>query len=160
MIPHPPLQIRTGSGKTYTMNSIHRVLAHDLYEEVKDQGGNIEIRVAFFELYAGLIQDLLHDRKRCKLLEDGKGEVNITGLQEVSAPTAVEFLQVIDEGHSHRTTRTTEANDSSSRSHAICQIFLRHSDTGKLYGKLTLCDLAGSERGSDTKSHDSQRRSE
>ena len=57
-----------------------------------------------------------------------------------------------------RTTHTTEANDSSSRSHAICQILLERD--GQLRGKLTLVDLAGSERGSDTKSHNSQRRTE
>lgn len=151
---------QTGSGKTHTMNGIQQILAHDLYEELKNANENIEINLAFFELYGGYIQDLLHDRKRCKLLEDGKGEVNITGLQEVRARTANEFLQVIDEGHSQRTTRCTEANDSSSRSHAICQVFLRDSMSGKLKGKLTLVDLAGSERGSDTKSHDSQRRTE
>lgn len=59
-----------------------------------------------------------------------------------------------------RTTHTTEANDTSSRSHAICQIILRDKSTSKLRGKLSLVDLAGSERGSDTKSHNSQRRGE
>jgi len=151
---------QTGSGKTHTMNGIQQILAHDLYEEMKDQDENIEIRLAFFELYSGYIQDLLHNRNRCKLLEDGKGEVNITGLQEVRADTARDFLRVIEDGHSQRTTRSTEANDSSSRSHAICQVFLRDVDGGKLKGKLTLVDLAGSERGSDTKSHDTKRRSE
>lgn len=151
---------QTGSGKTHTMSGIQQILAYDLYEEMKARGENIEVRLAFFELYSGYVQDLLHDRKRCKLLEDGKGEVNITGLQEVSAATAEDFLRVIEEGHSQRTTRSTEANDSSSRSHAICQVFLRDADSGKLKGKLTLVDLAGSERGSDTKSHDSKRRSE
>lgn len=57
-----------------------------------------------------------------------------------------------------RTTHMTEANDTSSRSHAICQVLLRQH--GKLKGKLSLVDLAGSERGSDTKSHNSQRRTE
>jgi len=151
---------QTGSGKTHTMSGIQQILAHDLYEEMKAKRENVEIRLAFFELYSGYVQDLLHDRKRCKLLEDGKGEVNITGLQEVRASTAADFLLVIEKGHSQRTTRSTEANDSSSRSHAICQVFLRNIDTGKLQGKLTLVDLAGSERGSDTKSHDSKRRSE
>eukprot|EP00536_Pseudo-nitzschia_multiseries_P012536 jgi/Psemu1/244639/estExt_Genewise1.C_4850004 len=151
---------QTGSGKTHTMSGIQQILAHDLYAEMKAKGDNVEIRLAFFELYSGYVQDLLHDRKRCKLLEDGKGEVNITGLQEVRASTAEDFLRVIEEGHSQRTTRSTEANDTSSRSHAICQVFLRNTDTGKLQGKLTLVDLAGSERGSDTKSHDSKRRSE
>lgn len=46
------------------------------------------------------------------------------------------------------------------RSHAICQICVRDSSNGRLYGKLSLIDLAGSERGADTKSHNRQRRME
>lgn len=46
------------------------------------------------------------------------------------------------------------------RSHAICQICVRDGATGRLYGKLSLIDLAGSERGADTKSHNRQRRME
>mmetsp|Transcript_66215 Transcript_66215/g.98105 ORF Transcript_66215/g.98105 Transcript_66215/m.98105 type:complete len:110 (-) Transcript_66215:1106-1435(-) len=59
-----------------------------------------------------------------------------------------------------RTTHSTEANDTSSRSHAICQILLRDKATSRLRGKLSLVDLAGSERGTDTKSHNRQRRTE
>ena len=149
---------QTGSGKTYTMNGIQQILAYDLYGEQRDE--ELEIHVAFFELYGGLVQDLLHDRKKCKLLEDGKGEVNITGLTEVAAPTPKDFLSIIEQGNGSRTTHTTEANDTSSRSHAICQVFLRDKRDGKLRGKLGLVDLAGSERGSDTKSHNQQRRAE
>jgi kinesin family protein 2/24 len=94
---------QTGSGKTYTMNGIQQILAYDLYGQLEElqaaTGSGLEITVAFFELYGGFIQDLLHQRQRCKLLEDGQGEVNITGLQEVPAPTPEEFLQVIEEGH-------------------------------------------------------------
>lgn len=98
---------QTGSGKTYTMNGIQHILAYDLYGQLEEQsqmGGfdnddDLEITVAFFELYGGYIQDLLHSRKKCKLLEDAKGEVNITGLQEVPAPTPEDFLQLIEEGH-------------------------------------------------------------
>ena len=46
------------------------------------------------------------------------------------------------------------------RSHAICQICVRDNSNGRLYGKLSLIDLAGSERGADTKSHNRQRRME
>lgn len=41
------------------------------------------------------------------------------------------------------------ANDTSSRSHAICQLVIR-SGKGKELGKLLLVDLAGSERANDT----------
>ena len=86
---------QTGSGKTFTMNGIQQILAYDLYAQTK----GYETTVAFFELYGGFIQDLLNDRQRCKLLEDGKGEVNITGLIEVPAQSPEEFLQVVNQGN-------------------------------------------------------------
>lgn len=86
---------QTGSGKTFTMNGIQQILAYDLYSQIQ----GCETTVAFFELYGGFIQDLLNDRHRCKLLEDGKGEVNITGLIEVPAPTPEDFLKVVDQGN-------------------------------------------------------------
>ena len=52
---------------------------------------------------------------------------------------------LINYGHSIRTTHQTVANDTSSRSHAICQINIREGN-GKNLGKLLLVDLAGSER--------------
>ena len=116
--------------------------------------------LSFFEMYGGFIQDLLHNRQRLKVLEDGKGEVVVNGLQEVEATDSSTFHEIVERGNNERTTHTTEANDTSSRSHAICQIMLRDKETGKLRGKLSLVDLAGSERGSDTKSHNAQRRTE
>ena len=59
------------------------------------------------------------------------------------------MIEIITYGHSVRTTHQTAANDSSSRSHAICQIHVRES-SGKGLGKLLLVDLAGSERAQDT----------
>lgn len=69
------------------------------------------------------------------------------------------MLAVIESGNANRTTHATESNDVSSRSHAICQISLRQRN-GKLLGKLSLIDLAGSERGADTSSNNRQRRLE
>jgi kinesin family protein 2/24 len=54
----------------------------------------------------------------------------------------------------------TEANDTSLQSHASCQIIFRNKASRKLTGKLSLVNLAGSERGNDTKSHNTQRRTE
>jgi len=115
--------------------------------------------VSFFEIY-GAIQDLLNEGKRLKVLEDGKGEICVTGLTESEASSAADFLELVHEGNEARTTHCTKANDTSSRSHAICQIMLRDRKTNKMRAKLSLVDLAGSERGSDTKQHNADRRGE
>ena len=153
------------------MNGIQTILVQDLFSLLEDTSKpvNLEttsVHVAFFELYGGFIQDLLHERKRCKLLEDRNGQVQIKGLQEVTAESPQELFQVLQKGNALRTTHATQANDTSSRSHAICQILLRSKTSSKrqqpppLVGKLSLVDLAGSERGVDTTAHNTQRRTE
>lgn len=67
---------------------------------------------------------------------------------------------MIEYAHSIRTTHCTVANDTSSRSHAICQIVIREGQSKKQMGKLLLVDLAGSERAQDTQSNNRQRRLE
>jgi kinesin family protein 2/24 len=48
--------------------------------------------------------------------------VQIQGLSDKEVGTMEEMLQVISYGNSVRTTHQTVANDTSSRSHAICQV--------------------------------------
>ena len=69
------------------------------------------------------------------------------------------MLEIIDYGHSERTTHSTAANDTSSRSHAIAIIKVKDSES-KTIGKLLIVDLAGSERAQDTQSNNRQRRLE
>lgn len=164
---------QTGSGKTHTMQGIQEMLAHDLFlllQDNKDNNPNgcslddTAVMVSFFEMYGGSIQDLLNGRERLKILEDGKGEINVTGLVELEATNPESLLEILHAGNTERTTHVTEANDTSSRSHAICQIFLRDKRRGTavplLRGKLSMVDLAGSERGTDTNAHNAQRRGE
>jgi kinesin family member 2/24 len=147
------------------MQGIQEMLVHDLFLLLEDDVGcsldDTAVMVSFFELYSGSIQDLLNERARLKVLEDGNGEINLTGLTEVEANDPQQLLEILEGAANARTTHVTEANDSSSRSHAICQICLRDRKNDTiLKGKLSLVDLAGSERGSDTKSHNAQRRGE
>lgn len=68
-------------------------------------------------------------------------------------------MQIFDHGHTARSTGATGANADSSRSHAIFQILLKHNDKGgKVQGKLSFIDLAGSERGADRGDADKQTR--
>jgi hypothetical protein len=58
----------------------------------------------------------------------------------------VVVLCVVWQGNRNRTTHATEVNDASSRSHAICQIVLRDRSSGRMHGKLSLVDLAGTDQ--------------
>jgi kinesin family protein 18/19 len=59
-------------------------------------------------------------------------------------------------GNNNRTTESTNANEASSRSHAILQVIMEYRDkfsgveTELSFAKLSLIDLAGSERASAT----------
>jgi kinesin family member 2/24 len=155
---------QTGSGKTHTMQGIQEILVEDLFLLLTEEGGcskaDTAVMVSFFEMYGGSVLDLLNQRERLKVLEDAKGEINLAALTALEVTRPEQLRSILQAGNLERTTHTTEANDTSSRSHAICQIVLRDRKTGKLFGKLSLVDLAGSERGADTKTHNAQRRGE
>ena len=103
--------------------------------------------------------DLLNGKKKLQILEDKYQRIQVQGLEERTAKSEGEMEELINYGHSVRTTHQTVANDTSSRSHAICQINIREGN-GKSLGKLLLVDLAGSERAQDTQSNNRQRRIE
>jgi len=76
--------------------------------------------MSFFEIYGGKVSDLLNGKKKLMIQEDGNSKIQVSGLQERIAHTEAEMLEIIEFGHSERTTHSTAANDTSSRSHAIC----------------------------------------
>ena len=97
--------------------------------------------ISFFEIYGGRLFDLLNNRNKLALLEDAKQKIQVQGLIEKPVSSADEMLKLIEFGHGVRTTHATTSNDTSSRSHAICQIHVRDSSNGFL-GKFLLVDLA------------------
>lgn len=151
---------QTGSGKTHTMVGIQASLVHDLWKELgsNDRFARHQVYVSYFEIYGGRCQDLLNGRQRLQVREDGSGDVVVGDLHEEEVVDGASLHEVMELGNANRTTHATESNDESSRSHAICVIALKVGK--KLVGKLSLIDLAGSERGADTKSHNQQRRLE
>ncbi|TSO77746.1 Kinesin-like protein KIF2A [Bagarius yarrelli] len=98
--------------------------------------------------------DLLNCRAKLRVLEDGKQQVQVVGLQEREVWCTEDVLKLIEVGNSCRTSGQTSANAHSSRSHAVLQIILRNKD--KLHGKFSLIDLAGNESGADASSADRQ----
>ncbi|KAJ4834073.1 Kinesin-like protein KIN-13A [Turnera subulata] len=169
---------QTGSGKTFTMQPLPlrasehlvRLLHQPVYRNQR-----YKLWLSFFEIYGGKLFDLLNDRKKLCMREDGRQQVCIVGLQEYEVSDVQIVKEYIEKGNAARSTGSTGANEESSRSHAILQLVVKkHSEikesrrnidvneskSGKVVGKISFIDLAGSERGADTTDNDRQTRIE
>lgn len=73
---------------------------------------------------------------------------------EITPKSTSDVLEAIIEGNKMRVCEPTEANQTSSRSHALLQILVKHkiklNQSEFIVGKLSLIDLAGSERARKT----------
>ena len=142
---------QTGSGKTYTMmgtNARERGLYLQAADEIfKKLEPNLEVAVSFFEIYASKLYDLLNYKEQIFAREDENQKVHIRGLTEHKVENSNSIMNLVKKGLEGRSSSTTTMNDESSRSHAIMEIKLKLS-SGKLIGKLSVIDLAGSERAS------------
>ncbi len=78
--------------------------------------------ISFFEIYAGRLFDLLNNKNKLSVLEDKNQKVQIFGLEDKIARSPDEMREIIDLGNSIRTTHNTVTNETSSRSHAICNV--------------------------------------
>ena len=151
---------QTGSGKTYTMKGIQDRVIYDLYKTfVNDK---VTFYISAFEIYAGRLYDLLNNRNKVMALEDKNQKVQIYGLEERKVNTPQDMQSVIDHANQMRTTHNTVTNETSSRSHAICNIVIkkyqRYDEIE--FAKVTLVDLAGSERATETQSNNKSRLAE
>ncbi|XP_017649557.1 kinesin-like protein KIN-13A [Gossypium arboreum] len=169
---------QTGSGKTFTMQPLPLRAAQDLVRFLHQpiyRNQRFKLWLSYFEIYGGKLFDLLSDRKKLCMREDGRQQVCIVGLQEFEVSDVQVVKEYIERGNSARSTGSTGANEESSRSHAILQLVVkRHpeikeskqnndvneSKAGKVVGKISFIDLAGSERGADTTDNDRQTRIE
>ncbi|XP_049538638.1 kinesin-like protein Klp10A isoform X3 [Anopheles darlingi] len=170
---------QTGSGKTHTMagtftgrtgqqnckNGIYALAAKDMFDLLHSPqyvDYHFIVTASFYEIYSGKVFDLMADKLKLRVLEDGKKQVQLVGLKEIEVTSVEEVLAVISAGNSVRTSGQTTANANSSRSHAIFSLTLRvpNSPPSDIWGKFSFIDLAGSERGADTSAMDQRTRSE
>ena len=136
---------------------MYLLAANDIFSLLGQFQGIIPY-VSFYEIYCGKLFDLLNERELLHAREDAKQRVCIMGLIEHPLKSVEDLMQVISYGLSVRTTGVTGANLDSSRSHAVLQIALKDSRNGRLFGKMSFIDLAGSERGADTLDQNKQTR--
>ncbi|KAE9251452.1 hypothetical protein PF004_g2479 [Phytophthora fragariae] len=155
---------KTGSGKTYTMSGLFHYISDDLFTEAV---GDVDfaVSVSAVEVAGSNCFDLIHDRAKVLVCDDGEGNTGLVGTTEVGADSTNSLLEVLEGVKDLRTTESTTVNHQSSRSHLVCYVNLRHrslkqGELGELYGQLVLLDLAGSERNEDSFYHDAARRKE
>ena len=112
---------QTGSGKTYTMKGIQDLSIDSIFETFGSDG-SFSFYVSFYEIYSGRLYDLLNDRNELMVLEDKNQKIQIFGLQELEVDSSEEMKKIVEEANTLRTTHNTVTNETSSRSHAICNV--------------------------------------
>ncbi|KRX06450.1 Protein kinase-like domain [Pseudocohnilembus persalinus] len=164
---------QTGSGKTYTVQGLTEIVALQLFIQVQNfknsqvpkfynQKGDFQqftIYLSFLQIIGNKVSDLLNPESNWKadILEDAFGQVQVRNVQEFEISSPEQFLEIQKNALKNRKSQETYKNESSSRTHSICQIkiknnFLKSSEPGIFY----LIDLVGSENASDSQFHDKQ----
>ncbi|XP_017781506.1 PREDICTED: kinesin-like protein KIF18A [Nicrophorus vespilloides] len=152
----------TGAGKTHTMLGHNgapgityltmRELFHQKQELTTER--DFELAVSYLEVYNENVQDLLQPKgSPLHLREDSKLGVMVAGITLKRIENPEDLFELLEKGNKNRTQHPTDANAESSRSHAVFQVYIRMKvkQTGQTrLAKLSMIDLAGSERGAAT----------
>ena len=158
----------TGCGKTHTITGTTQspgiifLTMQELFERLGDTSEEkvTEISLSYLEIYNETIRDLLvvgGPKQGLMLREDANQAVSVAGLSSHHPQNVQEVMDMIVRGNECRTMSPTEANATSSRSHAVLQINVAQKDRNASVNEphtmatLSIIDLAGSERASATK---------
>ena len=162
----------TGSGKTHTMvgdqndpglmvlslRDVFRFIARDSADK------DYTVECSYTEVYNELVYDLLiPNSPALELREDPERGPMVAGLTHVKVEDEKQIFSLLRQGNGRRKTEETGANATSSRSHAVLEIWVTRSERNhynKAFstGKLALVDLAGAERASETNNRGQQLR--
>ncbi|KAI9170762.1 Kinesin-like protein 6 [Paramyrothecium foliicola] len=162
----------TGCGKTHTITGTSQqpgiifLTMQELFEKIEERSQDkvTELSLSYLEIYNETIRDLLvpggntvGPKAGLMLREDSNQAVTVSGLTSHHPKDVQEVMDMIVQGNEYRTVSPTEANATSSRSHAVLQINVaqkdRNADVNEPHtmATLSIIDLAGSERASVTK---------
>eukprot|EP00949_MAST-11_sp_MAST-11-sp1_P002229 g2229.t1 len=156
---------QTSSGKTYTMQGEHGLpgiiprLTQELFSFIEENHEETEItvRAQYIEIYNERIHDLLSTDQHgnIHLREDKKTRtIQMVGAESIDVKSHDDIQALLATGFERRTKASTKMNEASSRSHAVLVLHITRKDKGGALGfttsKLSLIDLAGSERQANT----------
>lgn len=158
----------TGCGKTHTITGtsaspgIIFLTMQELFDKIAERSDekSTEVSLSYMEIYNETIRDLLvpgGSTQGLMLREDANQAVSVAGLSTHHPKDVQQVMEMVVNGNAYRTVSPTEANATSSRSHAVLQINVaqkdRNADINEPHtmATLSIIDLAGSERASATK---------
>ena len=164
---------QTGSGKSYSVfgpqgslgsGSEHEGLiprvCKELFERIAEGGDGADsylVQASMLELYKEQVFDLLNKKVKLVVRSDSNGGFQVPGRTQREVKCYKEIEDLLKRGEVHKTYAATALNDRSSRAHTLFELEIKGFTTDR-YGqsvttvsKLTLCDLAGSERCKDAK---------
>ena len=125
----------TGTGKTYTMlgsqseKGIMPRSVSDLFKMLHNyKNKEYKMQASYIEIYNEEIRDLLGNREELKLYEDPMKGVIIQNVKEMNVENIDNFYDILSKGNQKRTVGQTNANETSSRSHALLKINLENKD--------------------------------
>ena len=98
---------------------------------VQDEEKAYELKVSYVEIYNEIIRDLLVVKSKetyLDLRDDPIKGVQLAGVKEYKVQNSTEVMKLLTEGNKRRTTEATNANQTSSRSHAIFQIHVHKKE--------------------------------
>ncbi|GAA5908782.1 hypothetical protein JCM8208_006785 [Rhodotorula glutinis] len=156
----------TGCGKTHTISGsptqpgIVFLIMKDLFSRITAKSDEVDfsLTVSYLEVYNETIRDLLAPESGVLQLRDSQDGMATPANLSTKEPTcAHDVVEWITLGNTNRTVNFTEANATSSRSHAVLRVTVTQkpkagglTDTSTS-ACLSVIDLAGSERASVTK---------
>ncbi|KAH0618684.1 hypothetical protein JD844_018093 [Phrynosoma platyrhinos] len=73
-----------------------------LLNQTRYKAQGLEVYVTFFEIYNGKLFDLLNKKAKLRVLEDGKQQVQVVGLQEIRVNCAEDVIRMIEIGSACR----------------------------------------------------------
>ncbi|XP_032595788.1 kinesin-like protein Klp98A isoform X2 [Drosophila grimshawi] len=158
---------QTGSGKTFTMMGtpsnpglIPRI-CEELFTRMRigqESGTGYRTEASYLEIYNERVKDLLSAQSTGHALRVREHRTQGPYVENLSQHAVSDFEEIqecIARGNAHRTTASTNMNDTSSRSHAIftitfVQAVFMNDMPSETVSKIHLVDLAGSERANAT----------
>eukprot|EP01062_Namystynia_karyoxenos_P042054 TRINITY_DN3070_c0_g1_i1.p1 TRINITY_DN3070_c0_g1~~TRINITY_DN3070_c0_g1_i1.p1 ORF type:complete len:1563 (+),score=509.72 TRINITY_DN3070_c0_g1_i1:92-4780(+) len=159
---------QTGSGKSYSifgppemaqqpeLEGLIPRICKELFARMQNppKGTTYKVTASMIEIYMEKVYDLLNNRNQLTIRGNLSDGFSVPGRRRVAVGDYHRIALLLAHGEDRKTTAQTALNERSSRAHTMFELELcaihKHGDE-QVTSKVTLCDLAGSERCKDAK---------